>query len=48
LGVALIRVLESEGLRRHMCERGLAASRQLTWDAAAEQMMSLIQKVMVQ
>ena len=45
LEVALIRVLESESLRRHMREAGLAASRQLTWDAAAQQMMGLIQKV---
>ena len=45
LDVALIRVLESESLRRHMREAGLAAARQLTWDAAAQQMMSLIQKV---
>ncbi len=48
LEVALIRVLESESLRRHMREAGLTAARQLTWDAAAQQMMSLIQKVMVQ
>ncbi len=48
LEVALTRVLESESLRRQMREAGLAAASQLTWDAAAQQMMSLIQKVMVQ
>ncbi len=45
LEFALIRVLESEGLRRHMRETGLAATRQLTWDAAAREMMTVIQKV---
>ena len=45
LEAALIRVLESEGLRRHMRQTGLAAARRLTWDAAAEQMINLIQKV---
>jgi glycosyltransferase involved in cell wall biosynthesis len=43
---ALIRVLESESLRRQMREAGLAAARKLTWDAVARQMMALMQKVM--
>jgi glycosyltransferase involved in cell wall biosynthesis len=42
---ALMRVLESESLRRSMREAGLAAARQLTWDAAARQMISLIRKL---
>ncbi len=45
LETALIQVLESESLRCRMREAGLAAARKLTWDAAARQMMSLIQKV---
>ena len=48
LEAALIRVLESETLRRHMRQMGVTAARQLIWDAAAQQMMSLIQKVVVQ
>jgi glycosyltransferase involved in cell wall biosynthesis len=45
---ALMRVLESESLRRFMREAGLAAARQLTWDGAARQMMTLMQKVIGQ
>jgi glycosyltransferase involved in cell wall biosynthesis len=45
---ALTHVLESESLRRSMREEGLAAARQLTWDAAARQMINLMQKVMEQ
>ncbi|MCG3160249.1 MAG: D-inositol-3-phosphate glycosyltransferase [Acidobacteria bacterium] len=45
---ALVRVLESESLRRKMREAGLAAAGRLTWDAAARQMMALIQKVAAQ
>ncbi len=39
---ALIRVLESESLRRQMRGKGLMAVRQLTWEIAARQMMSLL------
>jgi glycosyltransferase involved in cell wall biosynthesis len=42
---ALARVLESEDLRRKMREAGLAAAERLTWDAAARQMMALIQRM---
>jgi glycosyltransferase involved in cell wall biosynthesis len=42
---ALIRIIKSESLRHQMRKAGLAASRRLTWDAAAQRMMSLIQKV---
>jgi len=45
LEAALIRILESESLRCEMREAGLRAAGMLTWDAAARQMMSLIQKV---
>lgn len=43
---ALARVLESEGLRRSMREAGIKAARRLTWEAAAQQMMDLMPKVM--
>jgi glycosyltransferase involved in cell wall biosynthesis len=46
LETALIQVLESESLRQRMREAGLRAARMLTWDAAARQMMALMQKVM--
>ena len=46
LETALIHVLESESLRHRMREAGLRAARMLTWDAAAHQMMALMQKVM--
>jgi len=42
---ALVRVLGSESLQRSMREAGLAAAGRLTWDAAAQQMMALIQKL---
>jgi glycosyltransferase involved in cell wall biosynthesis len=45
LELALARVLKSESLRRQMHEAGLEAACQLTWEAAARQMMNLIQKV---
>jgi glycosyltransferase involved in cell wall biosynthesis len=48
MGEALNRVLESESLRRQMRNDGIAAASRLTWDAAAQQMMSLIQKVVTQ
>ena len=46
LETALIHILESESLRHRMREAGLRAARMLTWDAAARQMMALMQKVM--
>jgi glycosyltransferase involved in cell wall biosynthesis len=45
LGAALARVLESEGLRRRMRESGLDAAGKLTWDAAARQMMNLMNRL---
>jgi glycosyltransferase involved in cell wall biosynthesis len=48
LEAALNRVLSSAELRRRMREVGLAASRQLTWDAAARQMINVMQKVVAQ
>jgi len=42
---ALARVLESEILRRKMREAGLAAAGRLTWEAAARQMVTLIEKM---
>ena len=45
LEAALTGVLRSESLRLRMREAGIAAARQFTWDAAAQQMMSLIPKV---
>ena len=45
---ALARVLGSDSLRRRMRQPGLAASRRLTWDAAARQMISLMHKVVAQ
>ena len=45
---ALIRVLESEGLRRQMRNDGIAAASRLTWNSAAQQMISLIKKVVTQ
>ncbi|HVF11316.1 MAG TPA: glycosyltransferase family 1 protein [Abditibacteriaceae bacterium] len=48
LELALARVLESESLHRRMREAGLAAARRLTWDAAAKQMISLMQNVITQ
>lgn len=39
---AMARVLESEGLRHRMREAGLTAAAGLTWDAAARQMMDLL------
>jgi glycosyltransferase involved in cell wall biosynthesis len=45
---ALNRILESESLRQQMREAGLAAARKLTWDAAAQQMINLIQRVVEQ
>jgi glycosyltransferase involved in cell wall biosynthesis len=46
LETALIHVLKSEGLRHRMREAGLRAAGMLTWNAAARQMMALMQKVM--
>ncbi|HET9532677.1 MAG TPA: glycosyltransferase family 1 protein [Blastocatellia bacterium] len=46
LDAALAGVLRSERLRLRMREAGIAAARQFTWEAAAQQMMNLIPKVM--
>jgi glycosyltransferase involved in cell wall biosynthesis len=46
LELKLIRVLTSPGLREQMREAGLAAARRLTWEAAARQMMGVIETVM--
>lgn len=48
LALALTRVFDSQHLRQHMRQAGLAAARQLTWDAAARQMRSVIRKVATQ
>ena len=48
LELALTRVLRSKSLRQRMRTAGLAAACQLTWDAAARQMISLMQKVVAQ
>jgi glycosyltransferase involved in cell wall biosynthesis len=42
---ALGRVLESQDLRRQMRGAGLAAARQLTWEAAARQMLGVFEQV---
>ncbi len=42
---ALEQVLGSRDLRARMSERGLAAARRLTWEAAAQQMMRVIRTV---
>jgi glycosyltransferase involved in cell wall biosynthesis len=44
----LARVLASESLRRQMREAGLAAAGRFTWDAAAHQMIRVINKVAMQ
>jgi glycosyltransferase involved in cell wall biosynthesis len=41
----LNRVLKSDSLRQHMRQAGLTAASQLTWDAAARQMMGVIHQV---
>lgn len=45
LEVALTRVLESATIRQRMGDAGHKAAGYLTWEAAADQMMSLIRKV---
>ncbi|MFN0110121.1 MAG: glycosyltransferase family 4 protein [Blastocatellia bacterium] len=45
LDAALTRVLESDSLRQQMRIAGLAAAAELTWEAAAQQMIGLIRKV---
>lgn len=45
LEAALVQVLESESLRERMREAGLQAAANLTWDAAARQMISLMKQV---
>jgi glycosyltransferase involved in cell wall biosynthesis len=44
----LSRVLTSEDLREQMRREGLAAAGRLTWDAAARQMINVMQKVVMQ
>ncbi len=46
--LALARVLRSESLRKQMRNAGLLAARQLTWEASARQMLSLMHKVISQ
>jgi glycosyltransferase involved in cell wall biosynthesis len=48
LELALRRVLTSEDMRQKMRTAGLAAARQLTWEAAAQQLVNLMRKVVVQ
>ncbi len=45
LDAALTRVLESESLRQQMRTAGLTAAADLTWEAAARQMIGLIRQV---
>ena len=45
LQIALERVLSNPALQQHMKKAGLEASRKLSWQAAAGQMMDVIQKV---
>jgi glycosyltransferase involved in cell wall biosynthesis len=42
---ALIEVLRSEELRRRLRKEGLAAAQRLTWDAAAQQLRAVLEKV---
>jgi glycosyltransferase involved in cell wall biosynthesis len=42
---ALIEVLHSEELRQRMRDAGLAAARRLTWDLAAQQLQTVLRKV---
>jgi glycosyltransferase involved in cell wall biosynthesis len=44
----LQQVLSSDALRQKMRSVGLVAARRLTWDAAAQQMIQLMQQVMTQ
>lgn len=46
LEMTLLRVLESPSLRTQMRQAGLAAAKQLTWESAAGQLLSLFQQVM--
>ena len=48
LTAGLATILSSPELRGRMREAGLAAAQRLTWDAAAEQMMSVMRKVAMQ
>jgi glycosyltransferase involved in cell wall biosynthesis len=45
LEAALVRVLESEGLRKRMRKAGLEAAGKLTWEQAAREMMATISEV---
>jgi glycosyltransferase involved in cell wall biosynthesis len=48
LHLAVTRVLTSESLRQRMRADGLKAASRLTWDAAAGQMITVMQKVLAQ
>jgi glycosyltransferase involved in cell wall biosynthesis len=48
LELTLTRVLSSATLRQKMREAGLEAARKLTWDAAAKEMIGVMQEVMQQ
>jgi len=48
LELALTKVLASEALRQRMRTAGLAASRRLSWESAARQMIGVMQKVVMQ
>jgi len=48
LEIALERVLTSTELRQHLKENGLAAAGRLTWKAAAQQMIEVMQQVVMQ
>ena len=43
---ALVQVLSSEPMRKRMREAGIKAASRLSWEAAAQQMINLIPKVM--
>jgi glycosyltransferase involved in cell wall biosynthesis len=45
LELELTRILRSKSLRQRMRQAGLAAASRLTWDAAAQQMMSVVHQV---
>ncbi|HEV8722555.1 MAG TPA: glycosyltransferase family 1 protein [Candidatus Binatia bacterium] len=45
---ALVRVLESDDLRRQMRAAGLVAARRLSWGAAARQLIQVMEKVVIQ
>ena len=48
LEVALVRAFELAVLRQQMRGAGLAAAGRLTWDAAAQQMIEVMQQIVTQ